>query len=101
MEVMLKLKNLRLSWIIHGAISNLKLAPWIENLIHAVITSLNFSVKRAQSPYENLFYSLNKWKAIKSNRQLKYSNYVAFSHDHGFAVNNSGITIKQKELLWK
>ena len=21
--------------------------------------------------------------------QLKYSNYVAFSHDHGFAVNNS------------
>ena len=23
--------------------------------------------------------------------QLKYSNYVAFSHDHGFAVNNSGL----------
>ena len=22
--------------------------------------------------------------------QLKYSNYVTFSHDHGFAVNNSG-----------
>ena len=22
--------------------------------------------------------------------QLKYSNYVAFSHDYGFAVNNSG-----------
>ena len=22
--------------------------------------------------------------------QLKYSNYVAFSHDHGFVVNNSG-----------
>ena len=21
--------------------------------------------------------------------QLKYSNYVAFSHDHGFAVNNT------------
>ena len=25
--------------------------------------------------------------------QLKYSNYVAFSHDHGFAVNNSGLVI--------
>ena len=25
--------------------------------------------------------------------QLKYSNYVAFSHDYGFAVNNSGIFI--------
>ena len=25
--------------------------------------------------------------------QLKYSNYVAFSHDHGFAVNNSGIVL--------
>ena len=23
--------------------------------------------------------------------QLKYSDYVAFSHDHGFAVNNSGL----------
>ena len=23
--------------------------------------------------------------------QLKYSNYVAFSHDHGFAVNNSSL----------
>ena len=23
--------------------------------------------------------------------QLKYSNYVAFSHTHGFAVNNSGL----------
>ena len=28
---------------------------------------------------------------MKSNIQLKYSNYVAFSHDHGFAVNNSGL----------
>ena len=28
--------------------------------------------------------------------QLKYSNYVAFSHDHGFAVNNSGLTINYK-----
>ena len=25
--------------------------------------------------------------------QLKYSNYVAFSHDHGFAVNNSGLFV--------
>ena len=25
--------------------------------------------------------------------QLKYSNYVAFSHNHGFAVNNSGYII--------
>ena len=25
--------------------------------------------------------------------QLKYSNYVAFSHDHDFAVNNSGIVL--------
>ena len=25
--------------------------------------------------------------------QLKYSNYVAFSHDHDFAVNNSGLVI--------
>ena len=25
--------------------------------------------------------------------QLKYSNYVAFSHDHGFVVNNSGYII--------
>ena len=28
---------------------------------------------------------------MKSNMQLKYSNYVAFSHDHGFVVNNSGL----------
>jgi len=26
--------------------------------------------------------------------QLKYSNYVAFSHFHGKAVNNSGFIIK-------
>ena len=25
-----------------------------------------------------------------SNIQLKYSNYVAFSHFHGYAVNNIG-----------
>ena len=29
--------------------------------------------------------------------QLKYSNYVAFSHFHGKAVNNSGIKINKKE----
>ena len=27
---------------------------------------------------------------MKSNIQLKYSNYVAFSHFHGYAVNNPG-----------
>ena len=26
--------------------------------------------------------------------QLKYSNYVAFSHVHGVAVNNSGLFLK-------
>jgi len=29
---------------------------------------------------------------VKSNIQLKYSNYVAFSHFHGCAVNNLGYT---------
>jgi len=28
---------------------------------------------------------------VKSNIQLKYSNYVAFSHIRGKVVNNSGI----------
>lgn len=28
---------------------------------------------------------------MKSNIQLKYSNYVAFSHFHGCAVNNIGL----------
>ena len=28
---------------------------------------------------------------MKCNRQLKYSNHVAFSHFHGTAVNNSGL----------
>ena len=28
--------------------------------------------------------------------QLKYSNYVAFSHVHGVAVNNSGLLSKKK-----
>ena len=31
--------------------------------------------------------------------QLKYSNYVAFSHFHGKAVNNSGLNIKYDILL--
>ena len=29
--------------------------------------------------------------------QLKYSNYAAFSHVHGVAVNNSGLDIKLVE----
>ena len=28
---------------------------------------------------------------MKCNKQLKYSNHVAFSHFHGTAVNNSGL----------
>jgi len=28
--------------------------------------------------------------------QLKYSNYVAFSHFHGKAVNNSGLVVEKK-----
>ena len=28
---------------------------------------------------------------MKSNIQLKYSNYVAFSHFHGWSVNNLGL----------
>ena len=28
--------------------------------------------------------------------QLKYSNYVAFSHFHGKAVNNSGLIIQDQ-----
>lgn len=30
---------------------------------------------------------------MKCNKQLKYSNYVAFSHFHGTAVNNSGLLL--------
>ena len=30
---------------------------------------------------------------MKCNKRLKYSNYVAFSHFHGTAVNNSGLGI--------
>ena len=30
---------------------------------------------------------------MKCNKRLKYSNYVAFSHFHGTAVNNSGLTL--------
>ena len=28
---------------------------------------------------------------MKCNKRLKYCNYVAFSHFHGTAVNNSGL----------
>ena len=28
---------------------------------------------------------------MKCNKRLKYNNYVAFSHFHGTAVNNSGL----------
>ena len=35
---------------------------------------------------------------MKSNKQLKYSNYVAFSHFHGTAVNNSGVTNKKDKV---
>ena len=31
--------------------------------------------------------------------QLKYSNYVAFSHFHGKAVNNSGLIIAHEVLF--
>ena len=30
---------------------------------------------------------------MKCNKRLKYNNYVAFSHFHGTAVNNSGLVI--------
>ena len=30
--------------------------------------------------------------------QLKYSNYVAFSHFHGKAVNNSGLTMRKSGM---
>ena len=32
--------------------------------------------------------------------QLKYSNYVAFSHFHGKAVNNSGLVITILETIF-
>ena len=31
--------------------------------------------------------------------QLKYSNYAAFSHVHGVAVNNSGLIVKRIKIL--
>ena len=31
--------------------------------------------------------------------QLKYSNYVAFSHVHGVAVNNSGLILLKKAFI--
>ena len=36
---------------------------------------------------------------MKSNIQLKYSNYVAFSHFHGYAVNNPGLDIIWNQKL--
>ena len=36
---------------------------------------------------------------MKCNKQLKYSNYVAFSHFHGTAVNNSGLEDKKKKYF--
>ena len=33
--------------------------------------------------------------------QLKYSNYVAFSHFHGKAVNNSGLIVSILNLTHK
>ena len=35
---------------------------------------------------------------MKCNKQLKYSNYVAFSHFHGTAVNNSGLVMSNKYI---
>jgi len=35
---------------------------------------------------------------VKSNIQLKYSNYVAFSHFHGYAVNNPGLEYLKQEV---
>ena len=35
---------------------------------------------------------------MKSNRQLKYSNYAAFSHVHGVAVNNSGLVFTDESI---
>ena len=33
---------------------------------------------------------------MKCNKRLKYCNYVAFSHFHGTAVNNSGLIYKNR-----
>jgi len=32
---------------------------------------------------------------MKCNKRLKYCNYVAFSHFHGTAVNNSGLVLEK------
>ena len=37
---------------------------------------------------------------MKCNKRLKYNNYVAFSHFHGTAVNNSGLVIEQGKLFY-
>ena len=34
---------------------------------------------------------------MKCNKRLKYNNYVAFSHFHGTAVNNSGQILEIRE----
>jgi len=34
---------------------------------------------------------------MKCNKRLKYNNYVAFSHFHGTAVNNSGLITEMDE----
>ena len=36
---------------------------------------------------------------MKSNIQLKYRNYVVFSHFHGCAVNNIGLTKNAEKFL--
>jgi len=48
-----------------------------QKMIHVAITSLNSS---------------------ENNVQLKYSSYVAFSHVHGFAVNNSGLLFQYRSF---
>ena len=35
---------------------------------------------------------------MKCNKRLKYNNYVAFSHFHGTAVNNSGLNTMLKKI---
>lgn len=38
---------------------------------------------------------------MKSNKQLKYSNYVVFNHFHGIVVNNSGLLTHYKQIYKK
>ena len=37
---------------------------------------------------------------MKSNKQLKYSNYAAISHFHGTAVNNLGLILNKSRIPW-